>query len=108
MKLRTSGREKQKRAVTENLLAEMNDLCAINNAELIIVILHGEEEEKADYISYLDEKHITWVDCVIPMTPEMTVVGEGHPNGRMNSLWADRISDELDRICGNQTAQQIH
>ncbi len=36
------------------------------------------------------------IDCTYPITREMKVEGEGHPNGQMNTRWAKCIADGLE------------
>ena len=93
-------RGEQGRRVTETLLMEMNKLCEKYGAKFVTVILHADDETSSYYKSRLEKSHMEFIDCNYPLTEEMRVPGEGHPNGRMNSLWAQCIQRGL----GNQIA----
>jgi hypothetical protein len=93
--LRAKKRTTVKREATERLILQMRDLTQSHGAEFLMVFLVVNEEVKADYQRFLSENHITAIDCSRPLSKEMTVTGEGHPNGRLNSLWAACIADSF-------------
>ena len=97
-------RREQRKLVTESLLMEMNKLCEKYGARFVTVILHAEDDISSYYKSRLEKSHIEFIDCNYPLTEEMRVPGEGHPNGRMNSLWAQCIQRGLgDRIAVHES-----
>jgi hypothetical protein len=101
MSVITRKRESERRKVTEQLLLDMHEVCAEYDAPLIVALLHFEAPDvKEHYVDFLRKQRLDFVDCVEPLTPEMKVPGEGHPNGAMNTVWADCIaaSDVLSRV----------
>ena len=48
------------------------------------------------YASFLHGAGIDFMDCSHPVSPEMQVKGEGHPNGKMNTLWAGCVRNTLE------------
>ncbi len=95
MKLRAKSRIHRKRPATERVLLEMARLVERHGAQFVLAILSADPETKSHYVSFFQEKNIRHVDCAYPMTPDMIVVGEGHPNGRMNARWAECIAKKL-------------
>ncbi|OAD24136.1 exported protein [Candidatus Thiomargarita nelsonii] len=96
MKLKTIGRGSQKRRVTEKLLLEMNSLCKNNSTKFAVVLLSCKNETKSHYIKFLKNNHINYIDCVYPLTPDKRLSWDRwHPNGVMNTLWADCIGEAL-------------
>jgi hypothetical protein len=102
MEINTKNRRSQKRLVTEQVLLEMNTITEQFGAKFVLVLLWADQEKKRHYMSFCQSHNIRYVDCVRPITLEMKVVGEGHPNGRMNSLWAECIANELGDQTGNK------
>jgi len=96
-RFRTRHRFGQARAVTQKLLREMAELVRSRGATFLVVILHAGETNRRAYRDFLSAAKIDFVDCVDPRydSPEMVVRGEVHPNGKMNTVWADCIEDPL-------------
>jgi hypothetical protein len=94
---RTRHRQQQARAVTEKLLREMAALVESRGATFLVVILHAGGVNRRAYRDLLSAAKIEFVDCVDPRygSPEMVVRGEVHPNGKMNTVWADCIEPAL-------------
>lgn len=93
--LRARGRTADMRVTTQRLLLQMRDLARRYGAEFVPVFLVINEETRDHYRKFLAQNQITAIDCARPLTEEMTVKGEGHPNGAMNSAWAACIADSL-------------
>ena len=53
-------------------------------------------EGKAHYAEFLARHGVDFVDCAFPITPAMTVPGEGHPNGALNARWASCIASTVE------------
>ena len=68
------------------------------NAMFVTVLLSADKNTKEHYTKFLMENDIQVIDCGYDMTRDMEVPGEGHPNGKMNSLWAQCISDRLNSL----------
>ena len=90
-------RTKRKREVTEKLLLEMNKISISHGAEFNVALLSASEEAKNSYVNFLQKNNIKVIDCIFPFTEGLIVPGEGHPNGKMNALWAERIAKEIDK-----------
>jgi hypothetical protein len=98
MKLKTRSRYSQRRRVTELLLLEMQQLCRTHRAELRVAIFQGSPKVRRDYTSFCREQGIEFVECDVPLTQEYRVPGDGHPNGEMNRLYAETITDSLGEL----------
>ena len=96
MKFKTKERVSQKKAVTEALLLEMRNFCLENGSKFTAVLLAFREEEKSHYIKFFRNNHINFIDCVHPKTHEMALPGDSiHPNGKMNTLFANCIGEAI-------------
>ena len=95
MNLKTAGRLSQKRLLTEQIMLQMKRVSAEYGVTFVTVLLQAGEQTKRHYIKFLGDNDIQAVDCAHDITEEMKVPGEGHPNGRMNTLWAGCISNAL-------------
>lgn len=92
-------RRAQSRQVTERLVVEMKHLAEKHGAQFLTVMLHGPEETMAYYAERLKQHQIEIVNCNFPLTDDMRVPGEGHPNDPMNTRWAQCIQrDLIDRL----------
>lgn len=93
------GRRAQSRQVTERLVVEMKDLAEKHGASFLTVMLNGPEETMAYYTERFADHQIKVINCNFPLTNDMRVPGEGHPNDEMNTQWAECIQQELaDRL----------
>jgi hypothetical protein len=93
---RGAGRSAQARQVTEQLLLEMQRLCERHGAVLLVALLDfNHEEAKAHYTRFLRDHGVDAVDCTSPVTRDLVVPLDGHPNGRMHTRYADCVSDAL-------------
>jgi hypothetical protein len=89
------SRERQRRAVTERLLLEMNRLVRRNGARFCVALLHFSRAAKVHYMKFLTSHGVDFVDCAYPMTPAMRVKGEYHPNGKMNTRFAECLAAKI-------------
>jgi hypothetical protein len=95
MDRKTRGRMSQKTAVTQRILLEMNKVATQHGATFVVVFLSVRRSTKEHYTAFLRESNIQDLDCGYDITDEMQVPGEGHPNGKMNTRWANCISAGL-------------
>src|SRR5207249_3008559 len=85
MRLKTYGRARQGRRVTELLVQEMKGLCQAQGAGFKVAVLAGETEFRTHYETFCCSQGIGIVPCEsLPMSSEFRVRGDGHPNGKMN------------------------
>jgi hypothetical protein len=89
------SRANQSRAVTERLLLEMDRLVKRNGARFSVALLHFTPAAKAHYVKFLEAHGVDFVDCAFPMTPAMQVRGEYHPNGKMNTRFAECLAAKI-------------
>jgi hypothetical protein len=81
--------------VTHKLVMAMNNLCKKNHVKFLIALLEVDDKTKSNYIEFFRNQNINFVDCAYPLTNDMKVPGEVHPNGKMNTLWADCIAQAI-------------
>jgi len=85
------------RRVTHFLLREMKALTEAYGAELVVVLLNFEKRGETHYIDWFRKKGIATINCNIPLTKELVVIGEGHPNGELNTRWYDCVAAYLEQ-----------
>jgi hypothetical protein len=95
MHLATWGREREGPEATKRLIAAMRDLAERHGTRFAVAFLLAEEGRKEEYLSFFRERGVQYFDCVEPLTEDNRILGEGHPNGKLNSLWAQCISAKL-------------
>jgi len=95
MKMKDDGRIHQTRPVTKKILLQMKQLAARHKAQFVTVILNAPEGAKAYYQKFFKKNGILALDCSYPLTADMKVKGEGHPNGDWNSKVATCIKDSM-------------
>ena len=94
-RFQSRSRISQRRLVTEQLLLEMSRLCRDKGIQFLVALL-VQESGGTDYRAFLQQHQIVYADCLHVRygTPEFTA-GDGHPNGLMNTFWADRIEEAI-------------
>jgi hypothetical protein len=103
VRLEARRRESQEVPVTMELIREMKEMATERGVEFAAVLLYGlKPEGKLEYINYFRKYGIEHYDCEYPKTPDHVVPGEGHPNGKLNTLWAACIAQSLEAD-GNMT-----
>ena len=87
----------------------MAELVRARGAKFLVVTLHASEGNRQAYRNFLSAAQIDFVDCVDPRygTPEMVVRGETHPNGAMNTVWADCIEGRLRSLLAARPAAAV-
>lgn len=87
-------REQQQDRITELLLVELHELCQRRGIRLTVALLQDGERGAAtwDRIA-LDANGIPFADCRVPLTPELRVPVDAHPNVKVQRLWADCLGD---------------
>lgn len=91
---RYPARVAEREAVTWRLVQALRD-CAEAHGSTFLVAVLGWQPEVAAYLHRLEDEPIAFVDCVAPYSPRWYVRGEGHPNRRMNELWAEWMTPLL-------------
>lgn len=85
-------RTSQRAAVTEQLLLEMKSACKASGTEFVVVFLYMNDVNKARYSELLREHEVAFADCAQPLLPEFQVLADGHPNEKLNTVWAGCIA----------------
>jgi hypothetical protein len=96
----TKGRKSQAMAATVHCLSEMNSVCKANAASLVTIYIHGPPNFVTHIQSYCKKSDIEFVNCFqgIPWQhPDFFLCAgaSGHPNARLNKIWADCVSEYL-------------
>jgi hypothetical protein len=95
VRARAASREAQRRRVTQEILREMQALCAGHGARFVVLFFWIDGEARQDYAHYLRTSGIEFADCTRRVTLDLVIPGEGHPNARLNALWARCISRRI-------------
>lgn len=86
----------QKERVTKELLKIMNQECIKNNTRLSVILLSSAEEFKKTFSDFFKEEKINFSDCIPrSVNDDMFVLGEGHPNGKLNDMWSQCIQQSV-------------
>jgi hypothetical protein len=88
-------RSAEPRRTTQAMLREMQALCAAHGTRLAVLFFWIDREGREDYAPFLRASGAGVVNCARPVTPDLVIPGEGHPNGRLNALWADCVSRRI-------------
>jgi len=99
-----AARVAEGRKVTERLLLEMRDLCARHGVTFDVVLLQASPGVRRHYAKFLGRNGIPFADCVVPITPQLRVPGEGHPNGVLHRQWAECVDARVLREPGQAAA----
>jgi hypothetical protein len=89
------GRTADPRGTTRAMLREMQALCAAHGTRLAVLFFWIDREGRDDYAPFLRANGVEVVNCARPVTPDLVIPGEGHPNAKLNALWADCMSRRL-------------
>jgi len=85
----------QRRRVTEKLILAMRDLCARHGIPFDVVLLQAGPRVRRHYAGFLRRSGIPFADCIVPITPDRRVPGEGHPNAVVHAEWARCVAREV-------------
>jgi len=101
------SRTSQRAAVTEQLLLEMQAACEASGTEFVVVFLFMNAENKARYSELLRKHEVAFADCARPLLPVFQVPADGHPNQKLNAIWANciasAIEERLERLAPNES-----
>lgn len=97
---RFSRKPGQRHEATWRLVLEMQATARAHGSRFLVAVL-GSQPYVAPYLDRLAREEIPFVDCVQPFSQALIVRGDGHPNGKLHTIWADCIEpvlrDVLDR-----------
>jgi hypothetical protein len=82
--------------ITLALVSEMQKLSNRYNADFLVVLLSANKKAAPTYIKAFSKNGIRALNCSFPLTRDMIVIGDGHPNDRMHTKWAHCIGNYLE------------
>ncbi len=92
----SQSRADKHEAVTEKIVVEMQNLAESQGAKFVVLLLLDTDSYTPDFIRFLDANDLDYLNCSPPVFgPEYRVVGEGHPNNELNSIWEQCITNYL-------------
>ena len=101
-RLAAQHRTSQRAAVTEQLLLEMRSASEASGTDFVVVFLFMNAQNKARYSELLRNHGVAFADCARPLLPVFQVPADGHPNEKLNAVWAhciaEAISGRLERL----------
>ena len=90
---RRQQRERQQDRITELLLVELHELCRRHGVELTVALLQdGERGAPTWDLLAVESNDIPFADCRVPLTPELRVPVDSHPNVEVQRMWADCLA----------------
>jgi len=82
--------------VTELLIVEMARLVQAAGSRFTVAVLEFSSATRTTrYLEFLRRADIDALDCTIPIPLEMRVAGDLHPNGDVNTRWAECVASAL-------------
>jgi hypothetical protein len=91
MELVNRPRLRQRRGVTERLLAEMDRTCRSNGAAFAVLLLHASGETASHYLEFCKGEGIECDNVSSPLTADLKLPGDNHPNAKQNRIWAEQL-----------------
>ena len=96
MKVRSLFREKKQTEISLAIIDEMNKLSLKNNSKFILLIFEEFYDDRSNvYYSFLKDKNIPYIKCLLPKDPKYAVIGDGHPNKLSHSEIGECINIKL-------------
>jgi len=99
------ARVAQGRRVTEELILALRDLCARHGIPFDVVLLQASPRVRRHYATFLARHRVSFADCIVPITPDRRVPGEGHPDATVHEEWARCVAREV--LAGDQASQDL-
>ena len=81
--------------MTEQLLLEMQRACEASGTDFVVVFLYMNAQNKARYSELLRNHDVAFADCAQPLLPAFQVPADGHPNEKLNAVWANCIAEAI-------------
>lgn len=95
-KIKTRKRVRVANEISNLTIKQMDSISQANDADFYVLLLRvWGEESKQKQIEYLKANNIKYIDCHVPLTDKNTIKGDGHPDGSVNSIWAERVIKQL-------------
>ena len=108
-RLGSYSRARNKRAITQALLAMMNDTVLAAGGSFTVILFDMSPEQRRDYREFVRSRGIRFVDCDRPeMKDKRLRLPDGHPNEELNRLLAQWIEPVSSTAGGeNQRAGKL-
>jgi hypothetical protein len=86
-------RMREKRQITEQLLAKMNETVRAAGGKFTVLLFDMDEPERKDYRQFLQSRNIAFIDCDRPERHELSLrlSDRQHPTRKLNELLAEWI-----------------
>ncbi len=98
---RSHARVRNKRQVTEMLLAKMDEWVRAHGGKFSVILFDLSPEQRASYRSFLEARSIAFVDCEHPELSDRGLrLADGHPGPKLNALLAGWIGPQ--QVTANQ------
>jgi hypothetical protein len=102
LRIASYARVRQKREVTEALLAKMNEAVLAAGGTFTVILFDMTPEQRHDYREFVRSRAIRFIDCDHPeRTDKRLRLPDGHPNEELNRLLAHWIEPLPLGIGGN-------
>ena len=96
MKFKTKKRKKQQKLVAEKIILQMKEISNKYNADFMLVILNWTNPYTiSHYESFLKKKEIKYINCAVPLTGEMVILGDYHPSEKAHSFYNDCLNEYI-------------
>tara|TARA_B110001452_G_scaffold262635_1_gene262934 strand:+ start:1054 stop:2058 length:1005 start_codon:yes stop_codon:yes gene_type:complete len=96
MKSKSLLREKKQTKISLKIINEMQKLTLRNNSKFVLLFLEEFNDNRSyQYDSFLNEKKISHVKCLMPRGKKFMVPGEGHPNELSHEIISNCIYQKL-------------
>lgn len=81
--------------VTGRLIIAMKFRANRRGVGFHVVLIQASARGRVHYRNFLRRHDIDFVDCIVPITKDLRVPGEAHPNGKANAIWSDCIGERI-------------
>jgi DNA-directed RNA polymerase subunit RPC12/RpoP len=89
--IKTADRSTNKREILEKLILKMNSIVKNKKGRFIVVLFDGSRNFMKRTSEFLQQNGIECLNCSYKITNKFKVPGEGHPNGKLNTIWAKDV-----------------
>ena len=93
--IKTADRPKRKREILEKLILKMNAIVKSKKGRFNVILFDGTREFMQRTSEFLQKNKIGCLNCSYKLTKKFKVPGEGHPNGKLNTIWAKDVKTRL-------------
>ena len=96
MKFKTKKRKKNQKLVTEKIIVQMKEISNKFDANFMLVILNWNNHYTINhYESFLKKNEIKYVNCAVPLTGQMVILGDYHPSEKAHTFYNDCLDEYI-------------